>query len=202
METSNPIEQARIAKRDKDFPAVENILTEALRGATESHVREELLRQLFYLYNSPVYENLEEAQVCLAELDRLNPSAHNGMEWVMFFMNCKSDLANAKRWAQITGARAESENSTSALYTVTALAGLIAVQEKNLEDVEIALRKLDSLVGSDQELPLGDEVVFLEACMVLSDNARESARALASRTALRIEDPEFRKRAQNVADAA
>lgn len=202
MEAFDTIEQARIAKRKGDFPAAENILRKALEDSTELDVREELLRQLFYLYFSPVYEDLEEAQVCLAELDRLKPSAHNGMEWALFFMNCKQDLPNAKRWTQITAARAESENSVSALYTATALAGLIATKESNLEDVQIALRKLGSLVGTEQELPWGDEVDFLEACVKLNDEARQSARALASHTAPRIEDPKFRKRAQSIAEAA
>jgi hypothetical protein len=198
MEAFEAVEQARAAKRKQDFPATELILRKALEVTTEPRAREELVRQLFYLYFSPVYEDLEQAQGCLVELDRLNPSAHNGMEWALFWMSCKQDLANAKKWFEITAARAESENSVSALYTATSFAGLLAAKESNLHDVQSALGKLRSFVESGQQVPWGDEVAFLEACVNLSDEIRRDAKALAGKTAPKIEDLEFRERAERV----
>lgn len=166
--------------------------------ATESDAREELLRQLFYLYFSPVHEDLDQAELWLTQLDKLNPSARNGMQWTLFLMNCKQDLTGAKKWVEITAARAESENSTSDLYTATALTGLLAAKESNLQIVQSAIQKLRSLVESGQQLPWGDEIEFLEACMTLNEEIRRDAKALSVRTAPKIEDPEYRRRAERL----
>jgi len=123
------------------------------------------------------------------------------MESVLFFLNCKQDRSSAKKWAQIVTTRAESENAISILYRVTALSGLMAAKESNLQDVHMALRKLDSLVASEHDLPWGDEVCFLEACMNLSQEVQQDAAALAVRTAPHIENFEYRKRAQIVAES-
>jgi hypothetical protein len=198
MEAFDSIEQARAAKRRRDFPEAERILKDALGAAIASDAREEALRQLFYLYFSPAYEDLEQAQVCLAELDRLNPSAHNGMEWTLFLMNCKQDLIGAKEWAEITKGRAKSEDATPVLYTATAFAGLLAAKESNVQNVQSALQELNSMIDSGQELPWGDEVAFLETSISLGEEIRRDVRALAAQVATKIEDPEYRKRAERL----
>ena len=113
------------------------------------------MRQLFYLYFSPAFEDLEKAQTCLTELEMLNPSAHNGMESALFWMNCKNDPVNAKKWFGITAVRAESENSIPTLYTATAFEGVLAAREANLSEVREVLGKLSSIVEIGQELPWG-----------------------------------------------
>jgi hypothetical protein len=198
MEAFDSIEQARAAKRRQDFAGAEEILKKALTVAEEPEVREELFRQLFYLYFSPVYENLVEAEHCLAQIDRLNPSAHNGMEWALFLLNCKQDSVGAKKWAEIAMGRAESENAISVLYTATAFAGLIAAKELNVQNVQSALRKLSSLVESGQDLPWGDEVTFLEASLALSEQTRRDVKALATQITPRIQDPEYQERAERL----
>lgn len=199
MEAFDSIDQARIAKKRRDFPEAERILKNALGATIASDTREELLRQLFYLYFSPAYEDLEQAQVCLTELDRLNPSAHNGIEWMLFLMNCKQDPAGAKEWAEITKGRAKSESATPVLYTATAFGGLLAARESNMQNVQNALQELKSMIESGQELPWGDEVAFLEASMTLSVEIKREVRALAAQIATKIEDPEYRERAERLA---
>ena len=198
MEAFDSIEWARAAKRKRDFAGAEEILKNALAVAEEPEVREELLRQLFYLYFSPVYENLVEAEHCLAEIDKLNPSSHNGMEWALFLLNCKKDSAGAKKWAEITMERAESENVISVLYTATAFAGLLAAKESNVQKVRSALQKLTSLVESGQDLPWGDEVIFLEASVAISEETRRDVKALATQITPRIENPEYQQRAERL----
>ena len=202
MEAFEPIEQARVAKRQKDFPAAEKILRNALEVASEAEVREEIVRQLFYLYFSPAFEDLEKAQTCLTELEMLNPSAHNGMESALFWMNCKNDPVNAKKWFGITAVRAESENSIPTLYTATAFEGVLAAREANLSEVREVLGKLSSIVEVGQELPWGDEVPFLEASLNFGAGIRNQAKALAAKTGPRISDPQFRERAERVAREA
>jgi hypothetical protein len=198
MEAFESIEQARAAKRERNFAGAEEILKNALTVTEEPEVREELLRQLFYLYFSPVYENLVEAEHCLAQIDKLNPSARNGMEWALFLLNCKQDSGDAKKWAEIAMGRAESENAISLLYTATAFDGLLAAKESNVPNVQSALRKLSSMVESGQDLPWGDEVAFLEASVALSEEIRRDVKSLAMQTTPRIEDPEYQQRAERL----
>jgi hypothetical protein len=120
------------------------------------------------------------------------------MEWALFLLNCKQDPAGAKKWAEIAAGRAEAENAISILYTATAFSGLLAAKESNLQNVQNALRKLSSLVGSGQDLPWGDEVTFLEASVALNEETRRDVKALAKQTIPRIKDPEYHERAERL----
>jgi hypothetical protein len=202
MPPFDPVETARAARRGLDFPQAERILNDALGLTSEPTLREELLRELFYLYFAPVYENLPRAQWCLEQMESINPSAHNGMEWALFMLNCRQNTFEARRWAEITSQRAESERSMEILYSATALAGYLAAKEADLPKVHDALRRLNSIIDEGQWLPWGDEVGFLEASIELTDDIQKDAAELAKRIAPRIQDPEYKARAQKVGRVA
>jgi hypothetical protein len=202
MSISDLMHAAAAARKKGAYPEAERILSDALRQTLEPEPREELLRQLFYLYFAPVYENLTNAEVCLEEIEKLNSSALNGMEWTLFMLNCKRDPNEARKWAEITIKRAESENWVQMNYSATAVAGLLAAQRVDLPTVRKTLAKLRSLIEKDEQLPLGDAIPFLETSIGLSDDVNESSSQLAQRIASSIEDPEFRARAYKLAKSA
>jgi hypothetical protein len=192
------MEAASLARRNRDYPKAEQILSEALDAASEPGRKEAALRQLFYLYFSPVYEHLSKAEECLKEMDKLNPSAHNGMEWAMFELNCKRGIKGARVWAGIAVQRAESEKADGTHYSALALVGLLAAREFDLSTVRSVLQKLRSLVSSDKDLPFGDEVVFLEASTEFDADIKKSVAELAAELLPFIENSEYKRRVENL----
>jgi hypothetical protein len=80
MTNFDSIQLARNARKNSEFAEAEAILLDALRSAESVELREALLRQLFFVYFSPLYEHLEEAESCLEQIEKLNPSAENALE--------------------------------------------------------------------------------------------------------------------------
>ncbi|MGB8769731.1 MAG: hypothetical protein WCC92_08955 [Candidatus Korobacteraceae bacterium] len=201
MFTSNPIEGARAARRRRDFPEAERILNDALHVTPDSELREELLRQLFYLYFSPVYEDLAKSEWCLSEIEKLKPSAQNAVEWALFMMNCRRNPAEAAKWAELAVRRAEDEETPEILYSAAALVGLLAAKRNDLSGVQSAVIKLRSLAQQTHRLPFGDEVLFLEASLTLPPEIRRDITEFARYVVPFIEDQDYRARAERVARA-
>jgi hypothetical protein len=195
------LERVRAARRVQDYAKAEVILLEAQEKNTDPEARLAIQEQLFYLYSAPVYEDLDNAESCLRRIDELAPSAHNGLNWTMFMLNCRNNSNDAKRWARICATRAESEKSEFIIYQAVSVLGFISAKGQDVSEVSSCLRKLQSLILKGVLLPWGDEVLFLEACLTINDETRAEAIKIAQRTSNWIEDAEFRARAERVAAA-
>jgi hypothetical protein len=199
MSDFDPVQMARAAYKDGKYAQAESILNDALKTAEAHQLREALLRQLFFLYLSPLYEHLEKAEWCLQQIEEFNPSAENAQEWTYFMHYCKKSPSEAEQWAQVTAQRAESEGDTEKLYTAISSEGLFAARRGDSSGAHDALHKLTSLVQQGLPVRYGDEVAFLEESLALNEETRKEVAAFARVIATRIEDPAFRARAESIA---
>src|SRR5262249_39385094 len=112
----------------------------------------------------------------------------------------KHDSDAAHNWAEIASRRAVEEHDSSTLYSASAVRGLIAANAGDEAATRSALNRIEILLDSpDEMICYGDAVPFLELLGKADDDIAAIARQLAGRIAQKIDDADFRTRAESIA---
>jgi hypothetical protein len=193
------IQLATQAMCEQNFGDADAVLQRGLQSCDDLEEREIILQHLVHLYEHPLNENLDKAQAYMSERESLHPSAYTALANAYFQLHSKRDSHAARNWAEIASRRALEEHDLSTLYSASAVGGRLAARDGDRVAAEAALRQIEILLGSaDEMICYGDAVAFLELLGKTGDMAAK-ARRLAGLIAPKIEDVDFRARAETVA---
>lgn len=194
------IQAATRALCAQDFGKASEILQQGLESCKDLDEREIILQHLAHLYEHPLNENLDKAQFYMSERESLHPSAYTALANAYFQLHSKRDGHAARRWAETAAQRALEEHDWSTLYSASAVGGLLAASDGDEASIETALNRLEGLLdNADKTITYGDAVVFLELLGKADNDLAARARRLAGLIAPKIEDVDFRARAEVVA---
>lgn len=200
MDLDNIIQLATWAMCEQDFGNADAILQRGLESCNDLEEKEIILQHLVHLYEHPLNENLDKAQFYMSERESLHPSAYSALANAYFQLHSRRDSNAARNWAEIALRRALEEHDLGTLYSANAVGGLIAANAGDKTATRAALNRIESLLGShDEMICYGDAVVFLELLGKADGDIATKARQLAGRIAPKIEDADFRARAEAIA---
>jgi ATP/maltotriose-dependent transcriptional regulator MalT len=193
------IQSATRAMCEQRFVEADAILKEGLKECSEAEEREIILQHLVHVYEHPLNQDLGKAELYMSEREALRPSAYSALANAYFQLYSRRDSHAARTWAETASRRALEEHDLSTLYSASALAGLLAAGEGDLDRAKSALDQIESLLGRADEIVYADAVVFLESLRAAGDDMAARAKLLAASIAPTIEDTDFRSRAEVVA---
>lgn len=194
------IQLATRAMCEQDFANADAILQRGLESCKDPEEREIILQHLVHLYEHPLNENLDKAQFYMSERESLHPSAYTALANAYFQLHSKRDGHAGRSWAETATRRALEEHDWSTLYSASAVGGLLAARDGDEAAARAALNRIEGLLGSaDEMISYGDAVGFLELLGKSDGDMGAEARRLAGLIAPRIEDADFRARAEAVA---
>ncbi len=194
------IQRATEAMCKQQFAEADSILQKGLQNTDDSEEKEIILQHLVHLYEHPLNEQLDKAELFLSKRESLNPSAYAALAGAYFQTHSKRDDQAAAKWAEIAERRAAAEGDLGTLYSAAALSGLLAVRRGDLGAAQLALDRLGGLVGSSDMICYGDAIIFLESLKSSPGEVIAKVKPLARMIASKIEDPEFRTRADAIAN--
>lgn len=199
MDLDSIIRRATQAMCEQNFRDADAILQRGLQSCNDPEEREIVLQHLVHLYEHPLNENLDKAQVYMSERESLHPSARTALANAYFQLHSKRDNQAARNWAETASRRALEEHDLSTLYSASALGGLLAAGDGDRVAAKVALSRIESLLDStDETICYGDAVTFLDLLGKTDDDMAAKVREIAGLVAPKIEDADFRARAEAI----
>jgi hypothetical protein len=181
-----------------DFSAAEALLAASLKEPWSKDEQVILLQQLMHVHTAS--GDLGRAQLVTEDRERLDPSAPTALSNAYFQLYGKGNSQVARVWVRLAIQRAANEDDPFTLYNAHCLAGLLAVRAEDWDAAGESLAALRSLADdrTTENLSWGDAVLFLEAVPPEAGDIYESGIEFASRIASKIEDADFRDRANPI----
>jgi len=194
------IRRATQAMCDQNFAQAEEILQTGLQSFNDPEDHQIILQHLAHLYEHPLNEDLEKADVYLSQRETLYPSASTALACAYFLLYSRRDNQAARQWACTAVRRAIEESDLSTIYSASALGGLIAAQDGDEVATRAAMDRIENLIdAADGTICYGDAVAFFESLIKIGGDIAAKAKKLAQRIVPNIEDADFRARAEAVA---
>ena len=193
------LELASRAMCDGKFREADDVLQEALADANDSEDKNMILQSLVHLYSHPLNEDFDKAESYMKQRESLNPSGATALSYAYFESYTRQDQDAAQRWAKTAIVRASDEHDSSTLYSAAAIVGITAANKGDSTAVAFSLQQIAALLEEEpDDINYSDAVALLELTAKRSDFT-DITRHIAQRIASRIQDPEFRAKAQAIA---
>lgn len=182
----------------REFDQAEKLLNDRLGESRSKEDQFFLLQQLQFVRVAA--GNLSEAQSAMDAREAMDPSGATALSNAYFQLYSKGETQTTQSWVLVAIQRANAERDTATLYSAHSLAGLLAARVGDSLKAKEALSALRQLLASEGEISWGDAVTFLESIRTRMPGLNDAAIDLAGRIAPKIEDVEFRSRAEAVAN--
>jgi hypothetical protein len=182
----------------REFGQAEKLLNDRLGESRSKEDQFFLLQQLQFVRVAA--GNLPKAQRAMDAREAMDPSGATALSNAYFHLYSKGETQTTQSWVLVAIQRANAERDTATLYSAHSLAGLLAARVGDSLKAKEALSALRQLLASEGEISWGDAVTFLESIRTGVPGLNDAAMDLAGRIASKIEDVEFRSRAEAVAN--